>query len=120
MTYICDLLAEWKQSGTSFILLGSQQQPICLHFFLVCPPQLLFRLSSTSQLSEMIKVKVKVNLEINVGSARKLTAWNGSQAYFQCSPRQVPLLRAREHFMFCTRQVLVVASLKSLAHAITF
>ena len=27
-----------------------------------------------------------------MGSARKLTTWNGSGAYFQCSPRQVSLI----------------------------
>ena len=34
----------------------------------------------------------RVSLLFNVGSARKLTTWNGSEAYFQCSARQVSFI----------------------------
>ena len=38
------------------------------------------------------KSKSKSKPEINVGSAQNLTTRNGSQAYFQCSPRQVSFI----------------------------
>ena len=44
-------------------------------------------LNHTAQLT---KGKVgNVNSEINVSSVQKHTTWNGSQAYFKCSPWQV-------------------------------
>ena len=30
--------------------------------------------------------------DYNIGSVRKLSTWNGSQAYIQCSPRQVSFI----------------------------
>ena len=55
------------------------------------------KLSSVMQYLAMNKsFKGKVDLEINVGSARKLTTWNGSQVYFQCSPRQVSFITPQQ------------------------
>ena len=40
-------------------------------------------------------VRIWISLSSNVGSAQKLTTWNGSEAYFHCSPQQVSFITSQ-------------------------